>query len=88
MTRNGSNRARSDGMNFHTDWTPADKTAAIHKVKLLEDRLFDNEGHLDQGIPKERACQLLNEINALRHNLGWLNLDLEHHLVWPDESWN
>jgi hypothetical protein len=29
---------------------------------------------------------LLDEINTLRHQLGWLSLDLHHHPVWPDDS--
>ena len=55
----------------------------VGKVAGLEGRLFDGEGHLRPGLTDELADTLLSEINDLRHDLGWLSLDLHHHQVWP-----
>jgi hypothetical protein len=62
---------------------PIDKTAAVTKVSALEDKLFDAVGHLRRGVTQDKAKELLAQINTLRHKLGWLDLDLHHHPVWP-----
>ncbi len=61
----------------------AQRSVLVGKVANLEGRLFDGEGHLRQGLSHELADSLLSEINDLRHDLGWLSLDLHHHQVWP-----
>jgi hypothetical protein len=66
--------------------SPAEKTAAISKVNVLERELFDGEGHLRRGMSNERALDLLHQVNGLRHALGWLNLDMQHCPVWPDDA--
>jgi hypothetical protein len=61
----------------------AQRSAMVGKVASLEGRLFDGEGHLRQSLRHELADTLLSEINDLRHDLGWLSLDLHHHQIWP-----
>lgn len=65
------------------EWTQVDKTAAINKVNLLESELFDREEQVRRGVTNERAQQILDEINAWRRKLGWLDLDIRHQPVWP-----
>jgi hypothetical protein len=61
----------------------AQRLVLVGKVAGLEGRLFDGEGHLRAGLSREMADTLLSEVNDLRHDLGWLSLDLRHHQVWP-----
>jgi hypothetical protein len=60
----------------------AQRSLMARKVAVLEGRLFDDEGHLRQGLSDEVSTRLI-EINALRRDLGWLSLDLHHDYVWP-----
>lgn len=80
----GAAGSYGDGTTLHRDWTPTQMTAAIDRVKLLEFQLFDEEESVPRGMAEGRAEQLLGEINALRHKLGWLRLDLHRNPVWPD----
>jgi hypothetical protein len=77
--------SQESGSNFHHGMSPAGKTATVNKVDVLEQQLFDGEGHLRRGMTPERATNLLDQINVLRHELGWLHLDLHHRPVWPDD---
>jgi hypothetical protein len=61
----------------------AQRLVLVGKVAGLEGRLFDGEGHLRAGLSREMADTLLSQVNDLRHDLGWLSLDLHHHQVWP-----
>ena len=61
----------------------AQRSATVGKVASLEGRLFDGEGPVRQSLRHELADTLLSEINDLRHDLGWLSLDLHHHQAWP-----
>lgn len=61
----------------------AQRTSLAGKVALLEGRLFDVDGHLRPGLSHELASTRLAEINDLRHDLGWLSVDLHHDYVWP-----
>jgi hypothetical protein len=61
----------------------AQRSAVAGKVAILEGRLFDRDGHRRPALSDEAAVNLLGEINDLRHNLGWLALDLAHHHMWP-----
>jgi hypothetical protein len=61
----------------------AQRSVLMGKVASSEGRLFDGEGHPHQGLSDEMAGTLLSEINDLRHELGWLSLDLHHHQIWP-----
>jgi hypothetical protein len=57
----------------------------ITKINLLERQLFDDQLRRRQGISEDQAVELLAQINALGRKLGWLSLDLQHHLVRPDD---
>jgi hypothetical protein len=63
----------------------AKRSALIQKLALLEGRLFDKEDRVHRDVSEEVAGARLNEINGLRHDLGWLQLDLGHHHIWPAE---
>ncbi len=72
-----------------TDWLiskalpPAEKTAAITKVRYLERELFDESGHIRRGIKRAAAEKKVALINDLRHALGWLEIDIDGHWRWP-----
>lgn len=70
----------------HTLVDRADRTRAIARVRHLENLLFDDTGHPRRHTSGEQATRLLTEINDLRHQLGWLCLDLEHHPCWPADA--
>jgi hypothetical protein len=61
----------------------AQRSLTAGKLAILEGRLFDLEGHPRPGLSDQAATTLLGEINDLRHHLGWLALDLDHHAIWP-----
>ena len=63
----------------------AQRSLTARKVALLEGRLFDDAGHLRQGLSDEVTSTRLVEINDLRRDLGWLSLDLHHDYVWPTD---
>ena len=63
----------------------AQRSALAGKVALLEGRLFDEEGHRRRDLSEDRAGSLLDQINDLRHHLGWLGVDLRHQHTWPAE---
>jgi hypothetical protein len=72
-----------------TDWLiskalpPAEKTAAITRVRHLERQLFDESGHIRRGIKRAAAEGMVALINDLRHVLGWLEIDIDGHWRWP-----
>ncbi len=61
----------------------AQRSGLATRVALLEGRVFDEDGHLRQGLSDEAVRTWLGEINDLRRDLGWLTLDLRHDYVWP-----
>ena len=61
----------------------AQRSLLARKVALLEGRLFAEDGRLRRDLGDEVAGTLLGEINGLRHDLGWLSVDLRHHHTWP-----
>jgi hypothetical protein len=63
--------------------TPAEKTAAVTRVRCLEHDMFDDDGHVRRGVDRSRAEEALAEINGARRALGWLEIDLEHRWRWP-----
>jgi hypothetical protein len=81
----GADVTRGSGSSFAEGLSPAEKSAVISKINVLERQLFDDQCRRRRGISEERATELLGEINALRRKLGWLSLDLHHRLVWPDD---
>ena len=65
---------------------PADKTAALTRVRYLEHELFDDSGHLRRGITAELALDSVALINQLRRALGWLEIDLDSRWRWPAKA--
>jgi hypothetical protein len=61
----------------------AQRSALAGRVTGLEGRLFDQDSHPRRDLSDQMARRLLGEINDLRHQLGWLPLDLHHHHLWP-----
>jgi biopolymer transport protein ExbB/TolQ len=66
--------------------TPAEKTAAVAKVRYLEQELFDQEGHIRRGITRAAAENTVEIVNGLRQRLGWLEIDLEGRWRWPERA--
>jgi len=62
--------------------TPAEKTAAITKVRCLEHDLFDGD-RVCRDVTRQRAEAMVVELNQLREALGWLEIDLEGRWRWP-----
>ena len=81
--RTSTSRTEVDSYGLAPRLPLAQRSVLVGKVAGLEGRLFDGEGHLRPGLSHELAYTLLSEINDLRHDLGWLSLDLHHHQVWP-----
>jgi hypothetical protein len=84
-TSDGADVTQRIGSSFEEGLSLAQKSAMITKINLLERQVFDDQLGRRRGISEEHAAKLLAEINALRRKLGWLNLDLQHRLVWPDD---
>ncbi|HEX4863193.1 MAG TPA: hypothetical protein VFV02_03920 [Acidimicrobiales bacterium] len=63
-----------------------EKSAAVTRVVCLERLLFDGSGHPRRRISPERADELLCAINQLRRQLGWLCLNMQRQLCWPDDA--
>jgi hypothetical protein len=66
----------------HVSLTPAEKTAAITKVRCLEHDLFDG-GRVCRELTRQRAEAMIAELNQLREALGWLEIDVEGRWRWP-----
>ena len=62
---------------------PAEKTAAITRVRYLERELFDDSGHIRRRITRATAEEMVVLINDLRNALGWLEIDIDGHWRWP-----
>ncbi len=60
-----------------------EKAAAITRVQSLEHETFDDGGHLRGGVDQTAAELALDQINELRHLLGWLEIDLHGQWRWP-----
>ncbi|MDQ6838127.1 MAG: GAF domain-containing protein, partial [Actinomycetota bacterium] len=57
----------------------SDRNAAVAEVNRLERLLFDEDGHIRGHTSPEHASSLLETINEVRCQLGWLSLDMDHH---------
>jgi hypothetical protein len=66
--------------------SPTEKTAAVAKVRYLEQDLFDQDGHIRRGVTRTAAEETVALINDLRHRLGWLQIDLEGRWRWPERA--
>jgi hypothetical protein len=65
---------------------PADKTAALTRVRYLERQLFDDSGQMRRGVTLQHADETVADINHLRRALGWLEIDLDGRWRWPETS--
>jgi hypothetical protein len=65
---------------------PAEKTAAVTKVRHLERQLFDDGGHIRRGVTPVQAEEIVALINDLRLALGWLEVDLAGRWRWPSSA--
>jgi hypothetical protein len=65
---------------------PADKTAALTRVRYLERQLFDDSGQVRRGVTPDRADDTVADINHLRRALGWLEIDPDGRWRWPVTS--
>jgi hypothetical protein len=63
--------------------TGQEKTTAVTRVRWLEQRLFDGDGHVRRQVSREQAQAIVDELNQLRAILGWLEIDLEGRWRWP-----
>ena len=77
VTEDGTDRLISKSL------PPAEKTAAITRVRYLERELFDDSGHIRRRITRATAEEMVVLINDLRHALGWLEIDIDGHWRWP-----
>ena len=62
---------------------PAEKTAAVTRVRYLEGQLFDQSGPPPRGVTEDQVQRRVSQINQLRHLLGWLEIDLHGQWRWP-----
>jgi hypothetical protein len=62
---------------------PAEKIAAVTRVRYLEGELFDDGGHIRRSLAPARAEEIVALINDLRQALGWLEIDLDGRWRWP-----
>ncbi len=60
-----------------------EKTAAVTRVRWLEQRLFDADGQVRRLVSREQAQAIVDELNRLRATLGWLEVNLDGRWRWP-----
>jgi hypothetical protein len=60
-----------------------EKTAAVTRVRWLEQQLFDGDGQVRRRVSQEQAQAIVGELNQLRATLGWLEVDLAGRWRWP-----
>jgi hypothetical protein len=63
--------------------TSQEKTAAVARVRWLEQQLFDGDGHVRRRVSRDQAQAIVDELNRLRATLGWLEVDLAGRWRWP-----
>ena len=63
---------------------PAQKAAAVTRVRYLERQVFDGSGRQRRSITESQVEGLVTQINQLRHVLGWLEIDLHGQWRWPN----
>jgi hypothetical protein len=61
---------------------PAQKVAAVAKVRCLEHDLYNGDG-VRRRLDRREAEHMLIELNQLRLALGWLEVDGSGQLRWP-----
>jgi hypothetical protein len=63
--------------------TNQEKTAAVARVRWLEQQLFDGDGQVRRRVSRAQAQTIVDELNELRATLGWLEVDLAGRWRWP-----
>ena len=63
--------------------TSQEKTAAVARVRWLEQQLFDGDGQVRRRVSRDQAQTIVDELNELRATLGWLEVDLAGRWRWP-----
>jgi hypothetical protein len=63
---------------------PAEKTAAVTRVRYLERQIFDDDGYPRRNVKEPVLDEVVGQINQLRHCLGWLEIDLHGRWRWPN----
>ena len=63
--------------------TDKEKTAAVARVRWLEQQLFDGDGQVRRRVSRDRAQMIVDGLNELRATLGWLEVDLAGRWRWP-----
>jgi hypothetical protein len=58
------------GMTFN------ESTAVITRIGNAQAELLDHSGHVNRGLGRAKANELVGEINNLRHRVGWKPLDM------------
>jgi hypothetical protein len=51
-------------------------TAAITRIANAQTELLDYTGHVNRGLPRAQARELILEIGRLRALVGWKSLDM------------
>jgi hypothetical protein len=83
--KSSPSRTGSDSYGLPPRLPLAQRSVLAGKVAQLEGRLFDEEGRRRHHLSEETASAVLAEINDLRHDLGWLSVDLHHRHLWPED---
>jgi hypothetical protein len=61
------------------------KTAAVTRVRYLEQRVFDEGGQVRKRLNRAVVEETVARINDLRLALGWLEIGLDGRWRWPDQ---
>ena len=64
----------------------AEKLSLSGRLRHLDGRLFDGDGHVRPGIDERRADSLLAEINEIRRALGFIPIDRNHQHSWEADG--
>jgi hypothetical protein len=64
--------------------TARQKVAAVAKVRCIEHDLFDGE-KVRRDLSRAEVEERIGRLNHLRRALGWLEVDLEGRLRWPQQ---
>lgn len=64
--------------------TARQKVAAVAKVRCLEHDLFEGD-KVRRDLSRSEVEEMVGRLNHLRGALGWLEVDLEGRLRWPQQ---
>jgi hypothetical protein len=72
-----------DDLSYPVRLTNQQKTAAVTRVRWLEQQLFDADGQVRRRVSRDQGQTIVDELNELRATLGWLEVDLAGRWRWP-----